>query len=109
MGNKQDDVVVRIREKLDRANGVWSAVEGLATFNAAEMEADIREVLEDYEAVVAALNGLLAKLPTFADEPRGPESELRIAPEHCRVTVGDIRKAHAALVGEKEGNQAAGK
>lgn len=47
-----NEAVTRIREKLDRANGVWSAVEGLATFNVAEMEADIREVLLDYEAVV---------------------------------------------------------
>lgn len=48
-----NEAVTRIREKLDRADGVWSVVAGQATFNIAEMEADIRAVLEDYKTVGA--------------------------------------------------------
>lgn len=60
-----NEEATRIREKLDRADGIWSAVEGQTTFNIAEMEADIRAVLLDYEAVVAerdALQNVLTKM-----------------------------------------------
>lgn len=56
----------RIRTTLDRIGGVWSAVEGQATFNVAEMEADIREVLEDYDAVVAERDTLQESAGSFA-------------------------------------------
>lgn len=129
MDKEASAAVGRIRTTLDRIGGVWSAVEGVATFNTAEMEADIRAVLEAYETVVAERDALRDGekwlVGTFK-AIKADRDELRAALKTIRNTA-DVEIAASkdeapntftyyarnitrdALVGEKEGNQDAGK
>lgn len=64
-----NEAATRILEKLDRANGVWMLVEGVSTFNTAEMEADIRELVAERDALLKQNQALSATILRLTQEP----------------------------------------
>lgn len=48
-------------------------------------------------ALYEALRKLLIGMPSFSDEPVGPESAIRVSSNSINITVGDVRLARAAL------------